>query len=154
MVAILSQPQCVNSQRAWKSHFIRWPFQNIVGYKCMKKWWLSHFDLTMWVLHLLMAYHRDVLALQRRHNECDGVSNHRRLDGLLNRLFRRISKKTSKPRVTGLCEGNSPMTGEFPAQRASNAENVSIDDVIMVHLYRHGDDEVGHPWIFTGLPLL
>ena len=28
--------------------------------------------------------------------------------------------------VTGLCAGNSPVTGEFPAQRASNAENVSI----------------------------
>ena len=26
--------------------------------------------------------------------------------------------------VTGLCEGNSPVTGEFPTQRASNAENV------------------------------
>ena len=39
---------------------------------------------------------------------------------------RRISKNTSKLRVTGLCEGNSPVTGEFPAQRASNAENVSI----------------------------
>ena len=36
------------------------------------------------------------------------------------------SKKTSKLRVTGLCEGNSPVTGEFPAQGASNAENVSI----------------------------
>ena len=36
------------------------------------------------------------------------------------------SKKTSKLRVTGLCEGNSPMTSEFPAQRASDAENVSI----------------------------
>ena len=39
---------------------------------------------------------------------------------------RRRSKKASKSRVTGLCEGNSPVTGEFPAQRASNAENVSI----------------------------
>ena len=36
------------------------------------------------------------------------------------------SEKTSKLRVTGLCEGNSPVTGEFPTQRASNAENVSI----------------------------
>ena len=36
------------------------------------------------------------------------------------------SKKTSKLRVTGLCRGKSPVTGEFPAQRASNAENVSI----------------------------
>ena len=34
--------------------------------------------------------------------------------------------KTSKLRVTGLCAGNSPVTGEFPAQMASNAENVSI----------------------------
>ena len=40
--------------------------------------------------------------------------------------FTRRSKKTSKVRVTGLCEGNSPVTGEFPEQRASNAENVSI----------------------------
>ena len=45
---------------------------------------------------------------------------------LLNRLFRRKSKKTSKLRVTGLCAGNSPGTGEFPAQMASDAENVSI----------------------------
>ena len=38
----------------------------------------------------------------------------------------------SKPRVTGLCVGNSPVTGEFPAQMGSNAENVPIsDDVIM-----------------------
>ena len=34
--------------------------------------------------------------------------------------------KISKLRVTGLCEGNSPGTGEFPAQMASYAENVSI----------------------------
>ena len=39
---------------------------------------------------------------------------------------RRKSKKTSKLHVTGLGEGNSQLTGEFPAQRASNAENVSI----------------------------
>ena len=43
----------------------------------------------------------------------------------------RRSKKTSKLRVTGLCVGNSPVTGEFPAQMASNAENASFDDVIM-----------------------
>ena len=32
----------------------------------------------------------------------------------------------SKLRVTGLCEGNSPGTGELPSQRACNTENVSI----------------------------
>ena len=53
-------------------------------------------------------------------------------------FFRSRSKKTSKLRVTGLCVGNSPVTGEFPAQMASNAENVSInfDDVIMLHELR------------------
>ena len=50
-----------------------------------------------------------------------------------NRLFRRISKKASKLCVTGLCAGNSPMTGEFLAQSASDAENVAI-------WWRH------HPW--------
>ena len=45
---------------------------------------------------------------------------------LLNCWFRCSSKKTSKLRVSGLCAGNSPVTGEFPAQWASNPENVSI----------------------------
>ena len=45
---------------------------------------------------------------------------------LLNCFFRRRSEKTSKLHVTGLCEGNSPVTGQFPTQRASNAENASI----------------------------
>ena len=54
------------------------------------------------------------------------VSNHQPHDNLLIRLFRRRSKKTSKLLVTGLCAGNSPGTGEFPAQMASNVENVSI----------------------------
>ena len=65
-------------------------------------------------------------ALQWHHNERDGVSTHQPHDCLLNRLFRCRSNKTSKLRVTGLCEGNSPLTGEFPTQRTSNAENVSI----------------------------
>ena len=34
--------------------------------------------------------------------------------------------KKTKNRVTGLYEGKLPVTGEFPSQRASNAENVSI----------------------------
>ena len=66
------------------------------------------------------------LSLQWRHYEQDGVSNNQRHHCLLSRLFGCRSKKTSKLRVTGLCAGNSPWTGEFPAQMASNAENVSI----------------------------
>ena len=65
-------------------------------------------------------------TLRWRHNGRDSVSNLQPHNCLLNRLFRRRSKKTSKLRVTGLCVGNSPGTGEFPAQMASTAENVSI----------------------------
>ena len=65
-------------------------------------------------------------TLQWRHNERDGVSNHRRLYCLLNCWFRCRSKGTSKLRVAGLCAGNSSVTGEFPAQKANNAGNISI----------------------------
>ena len=65
-------------------------------------------------------------TLRWRHYGCDSVSNHQPRECLLRSLIRRTSKKTSKLRVTGLCAGNSPETGEFPAQMASNAENVSI----------------------------
>ena len=67
-----------------------------------------------------------------RCNGRNGVSNHQPHDCLLNRLFRHRSKKTSKLRVNGLCAGNSPVTGEFLAQMAITAENVSIS-------WRHHD---------------
>ena len=59
-------------------------------------------------------------------NEHDGVLNHQPHDCLLKPLFRRRSKKTSKLRTTGLCVGNSPVTGEFTAQKSRNAEDGSI----------------------------
>ena len=97
--------------------------------------------LKMWIFLLLFikqlstlrinCYPDSVFSLQWRHNERDDVSNHRRLDCLFNRLFRRRWKKTSKLPVTGLCEGNSPVTGEFPVHRASNAEMFTFHYVIM-----------------------
>ena len=44
-------------------------------------------------------------------------------------------KKTSRLRVSGLCEGNSPGTGEFHTQRASNVEMIRFDDVIMANVH-------------------
>ena len=64
-------------------------------------------------------------SLQWRHNGRDGVSNHQSHDCLLNRLVRHRSKKISKLRVTGIGAGNSPVTSEFPAQRASNASFIT-----------------------------
>ena len=95
--------------------------------------WQNHMHETkQWLTYFPVWQHREcvispvVTALQRRHNERDHVSNHKPHDCLCSRLFRRRSKKTSKLRVTGLCVGNSPGTGEFPAQMTSNAENVSF----------------------------
>ena len=53
-----------------------------------------------------------------RHNDRDGVSNHRRLHRLLSWLFRRRSKKTwSKLRVTGLWKAPSASTLLQPRRR-------------------------------------
>ena len=110
-------------------HIIDKKYVNGVWFKQggIKIFWaeLNSDECTMMSLHG-NAFRLTGASLQWRHNGCDGVSNHQPHDCLLNRLFRRISKKTSKLHVTGLCEGNSPVTGEFPSQRVSNAENVSI----------------------------
>ena len=81
-------------------------------------------------------------SLQWRHNKHNCVSNHQPHHCLLNRLFRRRSKKTSKLRVTGLCVGNLPVTFHFPAQMANNAENVFIwwrHHVTYCSCWHHGD---------------
>ena len=93
------------------------------------------------LLHLSFFLFYLIGTLRWRHNGRDSVSNHQPYDCLLNRLFRRRWKKTSKLRVTGLCVGNSPGTGEFPAQMASDVENVSIwwrhhgMDIKWIYLY-------------------
>ena len=69
---------------------------------------------------------RVTAEIQWCYDEHDGFSNHRCLDCVLIRLFRCRSTKTSKLRITGLCEGNSPVAFGFLSQRASNVENVSI----------------------------
>ena len=66
------------------------------------------------------------LTLQWLYNERDGVSNHQPYDCSLNRLFRQRSKKTSKLRVTGLCEGNSPVTVNSPHKWPVTRKKVSI----------------------------
>ena len=74
----------------------------------------------------IWGHQHGLVPLLWRHNGHNGISNHQPHGCLLNRLFIHKSKKTSKLRVIGLCVGNSPVTGEFPTQMASNAENVSI----------------------------
>ena len=69
--------------------------------------------------------------LQWRHNDYCSVSNHQPHGCLLNRLFRRRSKKTSKLRVTGLCAGNSPGPVNSPHKGPVTRKMFPFDDVIM-----------------------
>ena len=120
-------------------------------------WWPWQRD-TMMDSFMMQVLWNIYLTFQWRHNGHDSFSNHKPHDCLLSRLFsrlfRRRSKETSKLRVTGLCGGNSPGTGEFPAQMASNAENASIwwrHHVVeyLPHcglLTPYGDRDLGQHW--------
>ena len=105
---------------------------------CWPMFWMTY-DVTddPWIYYVWFHYikrmsdiclllYTKLSTLQWRHNERRRVSNHQFLDCLLNRLFRRRSRKTPRRSVNGICEGNLPMTGEFLAHRARDAENISI----------------------------
>ena len=81
-----------------------------------KAWWSSH--------RPCMRVDSSDEALRWRHNGRDS-------DCLLNGLFMRRSKKTWKLRVTGLCAGNSPGTGESPHKWPVTRKMFPFDDVIM-----------------------
>ena len=67
---------------------------------------------------------------QWRHNKRNGVSNHRRLQCLLNRLFRRRWKKTSKLSVTVLCGGIHGWPVYSPHKKPVTQKMFSFDEVI------------------------
>ena len=75
------------------------------------------------------------VTLRWRHNGCDYVSNHQPHHCLLNRLFRRRSKKTSNIRVTGLCVGNSPGPVNSPHKWPVTRKMFPFDDVIMWNFF-------------------
>ena len=110
---------------------------------------IQHSDvvLCIWVLSIWRTntfkcrvngdkYTQPFISLQWRHNEDDDVSNHRRLECLLNRLFRCRYKNTKAPR-------HWPLSGDFPAQRASNAEYIwwRYHDKFMLHQYKDNNAE-------------
>ena len=121
----------------WASVLLFWSMYTF-SWIAIKHFWLW---LWLWTNAYPVQWCMHVAPLQWHHNGRDSVSNHQPHDCLLNRLFSRRSKKTSKLRVTGLCEVNSPGTGEFPAQMASYEEDFSI-------WWRHHDSEEMNwiPW--------
>ena len=92
------------------------------------------------------------ISLLWRHNGHDSISNHQPYDCLLNRLFRRGSKKTSKLRVTGLCVGNSPGPVNSPHKWPVTRKMFPFDDVIMYKwggMWRFGGYWVVHSSVPT-----
>ena len=121
-----------DKSRSWPLNLVK-QFHGLIkaiGEQTGQDNWLQSLNGTLVFMSCNYKYLTDpaevASTLQWRHNERDSVSHHQPHNCLLNRLIRRRSKKTSKLRVTGLCAGSSPGTGEFPAQMASCAENVSI----------------------------
>ena len=91
---------------------------------------LWHLYPSSCINHIILATLR-TWTLQWRHNDHNGVSNHQPGGCLLNRLFRRRSKKTSKLCVTGLCAGNSPGPVNSPHKGPVTRKIFPFDDVIM-----------------------
>ena len=66
-------------------------------------------------------------TLQWRHNERVGVSNHQPHDCLFTQpLIQGVDQRKHQSSASLAFAENSPVIGEFPAQRVSNAENFSI----------------------------
>ena len=95
---------------------------NFIGNAGDIKHRIAHENCTCGIIVKSLRVQRVESPLWWHHNGRDGISNHQPHDCLLNRRL----KKTSKLYITGFWAGNSPVTGEFPAQMASNMENVSI----------------------------
>ena len=91
--------------------------------------WGGHADQVPDLLHGILTIF--FTSLRWRHNDHDGGSNHQPHGCLLNRLFRRKSKKTAKLRVTVLCVGNSPRPVNSPHKGPVTRKMFPFDDVIM-----------------------
>ena len=73
-------------------------------------------------------------SLQWRHNERDGAWDHRRLDYLLNRMFKRRSKKYQSAAwlaFVGGGGGDSLVNGELSAQKSVTRVMFPLDNVII-----------------------
>ena len=111
-------PLVVDTQQTPPMWSLHWPYSDFFITKCF------NIHSMVWLFG----------TLQGRHNKRDVVLNRRRLDSLLNCLFRCRSKNISKFRVTGLCEGNPhrwPV--DFSHKGQVTRKMTSFDDVIMIY---------------------
>ena len=102
MLFISSRPQCVNR------HTQATRFMAVSHSRSQELW------------HVFPCHHYSDVMMRAMTSQITGVS----IFALL--LVQAEINETSKLRVIDLCEGNSLLPGELPAQIATNAENVSI----------------------------
>ena len=127
----------------------QWPEENHVSYDVIRPHWVNSLlsgDALWW--HKFWSTVPQVTCWRKAtshfHNKCWGVSiqifviitvmgasNHQPHDCLLNRSFRRRSKRTSMLHFTGLCVGNSPVN--FPHEWPVMRKMFPFDDAIMIH---------------------
>ena len=96
-------------------------------------WNSQHTTPIFWKCYISIAFMKfeHNCSLHWYHNDHDGVSNHQPHGCLLNRIFGRRSKKTSKLRVTGHCAGNSPGPVNSLHKGPVTRKMFPFDDVIM-----------------------
>ena len=99
----------------------------------LKEHIVIHFLSDLIVNHITQSLMSDI-SLHWRHNDHDGVSNQQPHGCLLNRLFKRRSKKRSKLRVTGPCAGNSPGPVNSLHKWPVTRKMLPFDDVIMCYV--------------------
>ena len=118
-----------------------------IGWANNKNYDITAMGHSLYCSHIPLYQH--VIPLRWRHNDRAGVSNHQPHGCLLNRLFRRRLKKTSKLRVTGLCAGNSPGPVNSPHKGPVTRKLFPLDDVIM-QVINFGDAVwLPTPWTST-----
>ena len=103
----------------------------VMWYYYLKLLILRHQGSLDWENIIMGLFSLVSVGSQWRHNDHDCASNHQPRGCLLNRLFRRRSKKTSELRVTGLCVGNSPGPVNSPHKGPVTRKMFPFDDVIM-----------------------
>ena len=135
-----------------KTHLkIEWQWENFAHTRSSNQ--LLRINLIVCYQSLLVRWWQaacNLISLQWRHNEHDGVSTHRLLYCLLNRVFRRRSNKTSKPALLGFVWGihrwpvNSPYKG--PVSR-----KMFQFDVVIMRIKRYRQNSYKWIWLYKSM---
>ena len=120
---------------AWQplKRLITFSLNRNIWMKCMQQ--LQRILQSVYVHNVHVWFYR--FALQWHHNERDSVKNHRRLDCLLNCLFRRRSKKIQCSASLAFVRDIHQLPVNSPHEEPVTRKMFPFDDVTMVPYYYH-----------------